>query len=440
MSTDTAPSNIDVSYGISRLLQGSLDLTTGSVGHALQQLLQAARLYMGMEVAFVSEINHGLRIFRYVDQSDNTSLLRVGDSDPVDESYCKHVIDGRLPELIRNAQELDFALNIDATEALGIGAHVSVPIYLSDGSIYGTFCAFTFHADYSLNERDLALMRAFADVTGQLIAVEVQRHREQEEKRQRIQSLIDSRSLAMVWQPITELETGRIVGAESLARFPLGLHDTPDQWFNEATAVGMAAQLEGLAVRQATAILELVPEPVYITCNLSAEAFLDPYIQDMMASLPLHRIVLEITEHDVIEDYDTLSASLEPLRRKGLRIAIDDAGAGYASFRHILSLRPDMIKLDISLTRNIDTDIGRRSLAASLVQFSKEIGCQLIAEGVETRAELDVLTGLGVHKVQGFYLHRPKPKDEFLSLLSSFHGDKERQDANPAQHTQGRHR
>jgi EAL domain-containing protein (putative c-di-GMP-specific phosphodiesterase class I) len=124
-----------------------------------------------------------------------------------------------------------------------------------------------------------------------------------------------------------------------------------------------------------------------------------------------HRIVLEITEHEEIEDYGALAQALEPLRQRGLRVAVDDVGAGYASLRHALQLAPDMVKMDISLTRGVDRDPGRRALAAALISFAGETNMTIVAEGIETVAELAALRELGVRYGQGFYFARPAPLD-----------------------------
>jgi EAL domain-containing protein (putative c-di-GMP-specific phosphodiesterase class I) len=117
--------------------------------------------------------------------------------------------------------------------------------------------------------------------------------------------------------------------------------------------------------------------------------------------------VVEITEHELIEDYAHLLDALTPLRTAGIRLAVDDAGSGYASLRHILSLQPDIIKLDIALTRGVDTDPVRRALASALVGFARDTGSVIVAEGIETSAELAALQRLGVPLGQGFYLARP---------------------------------
>ena len=128
---------------------------------------------------------------------------------------------------------------------------------------------------------------------------------------------------------------------------------------------------------------------------------------------------MEITEHAPIADYAEFRAALKPLRKKGMRLAIDDAGAGYASFQHILEIGADIIRLDISIIQNIDIDPARLALATALIAFAKETGAEVIAEGVESEAEFDELVHLGVNKVQGFYTGRPMSIIKASTLLGS---------------------
>ena len=126
--------------------------------------------------------------------------------------------------------------------------------------------------------------------------------------------------------------------------------------------------------------------------------------------------MLEVTEHASVRDYDLITEALEPMRAKGLLLAVDDAGAGYASFRHILKLKPDVIKLDGSLIRNIDTSRDCRALASALIRFGQDTGCKIVAECVETEAELAILRELQVSKAQGYLLGSPMPLDNSQML------------------------
>ncbi len=145
---------------------------------------------------------------------------------------------------------------------------------------------------------------------------------------------------------------------------------------------------------------------------MSPDTILDAAFMDLFAlPTPLDRVVLEITEHAAINCYPDVLSAMRSLRDRGLRIAVDDVGAGYSSLRHILSLAPDIIKLDMSIVRNIDADNSRRALAAALIGFARATGCKVVAEGVETASELSVLRELGINKAQGYFLGKPMQID-----------------------------
>jgi len=228
---------------------------------------------------------------------------------------------------------------------------------------------------------------------------------EHAERVRRVAAVLDNSALTMVFQPIVALSTGATVGVEALARFP-GSDRGPDWWFAEAGAVGLGAELELLAIRAAVAQAPLLPPGVYMSVNASPTTALDPQLAAILAT-GAERFVLELTEHAAVTDYDRLGEGLKVLRGLGLRVAVDDAGSGYASLRHILRLRPNVIKLDIDLTRDVDRDPARRALAGSLVSFGAEIGATIVAEGIETAPELATMLGLGVQHGQGFHLARP---------------------------------
>lgn len=246
------------------------------------------------------------------------------------------------------------------------------------------------------------------ELTTQLRREDV-RTQERRERTERIERAIAGEDLTMVFQPIFRMQDRRIVGYEALARFDGGPARPPDVWFREAAEVGLGLELELVPVRLAVAQLMRLPPDAYLSINLSHRTATAARLLDALGGSRLDRVVIEITEHEAVEDYDELATALKELRGLGARTAIDDAGAGFASLRHTLLLDPDIIKVDISLTRQIDIDRGRRALTAALSSFAEEMGMDIVAEGVETQAEMDALADLGVRFGQGFFLARPGP-------------------------------
>lgn len=388
-----------------------------SVGTAsVDKFLGAVRRHLGMDIAFVSEFRRIDRIFRHVDAQGETPI-HAGDAIPLDEGYCRHVVEGRLPELIPDTGLFPAALALPATQAIPIGAHLSVPIELADGSCYGTLCCFSFKPDRSLSQRDLAMMRVFADMLAVQIDVDEDRSKSRSDRMRRIESVLSGGHPAIVYQPIKNLTTNRTAGFECLSRFHLEPARPPNEWFAEAGEVGLGIELEIAAIRAALRGLDRLPSSLYVTVNCSPMTIVSGALLNVLSRVDATRVVVEITEHDYVDDYDKLLAQLAPLRALGLKVAIDDVGAGYSSMRHILKIRPDFIKLDISLTQGIDTDSPRRALAAALIAFAGETGATIVAEGVETGAELSTLKRLGISRAQGYYLSRPVDLTEAVAKL-----------------------
>ncbi len=225
----------------------------------------------------------------------------------------------------------------------------------------------------------------------------------------RITRAVSGRGWHLVYQPIVELETRTVVGFEALTRFTMPPERPPDAWFKEAAAVGLGVELELVVVESALRSLRRLPVDTYLSLNVSHRAALSQELVTLLRPRDPERIVVEITEHERVDDYEDLGTALGLLRKLGVRVAIDDAGAGFASLRHILDIRPDVIKLDVGLTRGIDVDAGRRALAAALISFGDQMGVQIVAEGIETTEELEILRGLGARYGQGYYLGRPGP-------------------------------
>ena len=227
----------------------------------------------------------------------------------------------------------------------------------------------------------------------------------------RVRGVLERSALHVVFQPVVDLATREIVGYEALSRFRGEPDRGTEVWFKEADAVGLGAQLELAAVRAAVAQLGNLPASARLMVNVSPASAVLPELREILSGPIAERVTLEITEYAPVEDYEAFKAGIAKLRRAGVRLAIDDAGAGFASLRHILQLEPDVIKLDLSLTRGIDADRLRHALAVALTAFAAEIGVDIIAEGIETQAELDTLGRLGVSQGQGYLLGRPAPLD-----------------------------
>lgn len=227
--------------------------------------------------------------------------------------------------------------------------------------------------------------------------------------RRQVERAIADDAMSVALQPIVSLTTDRVTGVEALARFSADPHQTPDRWFADAAAVGLGTTLELFAVRKALGALPELPAWIYLSINASPRAITSPELIDLLSELGprASSVVIEVTEHESIDDYGAMTRARADLRRLGVRLAVDDAGAGFASFRHILRLQPDIIKLDRALISGIDTDPARRALAASMVLFSMEVGATVVAEGVETAAELSTVLDLGIDAAQGYHLGRP---------------------------------
>src|ERR687888_464228 len=251
------------------------------------------------------------------------------------------------------------------------------------------------------------------DVIEELVGQLSVRRRAQERRKtreQRVRRAIESESaLRMVFQPIYELGSERPVGAEALARFDLSPERGPERWFAEASEVGLRRELELAALRKALAKLADLPRRVFLAVNISPVTLRTAAFRKVIAGADADRIVVEVTEHTPVEDYDALNDALLRVRSLGVRLAIDDAGAGFASLRHILQLAPDYVKLDRTLIEGIERDRSQRALAAGLISFAQEIDAEIVAEGIEQASQLRALRQLGVTYGQGFLLARPAP-------------------------------
>lgn len=303
---------------------------------------------------------------------------------------------------------------LDAWRAVGqeIGAYI--PLRSRD-QLIGLLIAGTNDQPLEAWTRRLPSFVEYGAVASALLAPAIDRLRADEDVVATIARIIERREFRSVFQPIVDLESGATVGYEALTRFDDGTR--PDLRFADAIAVGMGTDLERATLEAAFEASGPLPAAAWLSINASPSVILDgktlPELLDGWAWLT----VLEVTEHEPITDYVKFRKAIEALGPRA-RLSIDDAGAGFAGLRHILELHPQFVKLDIELVRNVDRDPARQALIAGMAHFAAQAETTLIAEGVETVEEREMLRSLGVSLGQGYLLGRPAPASELARPAS----------------------
>lgn len=253
----------------------------------------------------------------------------------------------------------------------------------------------------------------FLVLLDQLLAEDRARTSRVQSQHAELQRLLDGVGVDIALQPVVDLTSGRCTSVEALARFPASL-GPPDAAFALAQAVGLRFELECLAAGTALRVLPLLRPGQSLAINLSPDVAAR-VVRRAPEDLPVDQVVLEITEHAAVVSYQQIREAIRPLRERGLRLSIDDAGAGFASLRHIVELRPDIIKIDRSLVEGADSDVARRSVITTFVLLALDIGATVVAEGVETYGELEAVATLGVDAAQGYLLARPTTSRDELT-------------------------
>jgi EAL domain-containing protein (putative c-di-GMP-specific phosphodiesterase class I) len=319
------------------------------------------------------------------------------------------------PDGAQPSVEVPFAIETKLEGALGVV--IDDPSRVGDDArrhleAIATFAATSLAAARSITETVGAVLgdRGAGSASSRLVASvlgpTLERHVRLALAAERVREVLDH--LTTVFQPVVDLHERRVVGVEALTRFPSQPPMTVDEWFRAAADAGMSPDLEVAALCTAFDTAGELRHDRFLAVNVSPSVAETPaFLEAVVHNFDPSRLVIEITEHAPVDDYRQLAGALRPLRNAGARLAIDDAGAGFASLRHVLRLSPDFIKLDLSLVHHIDADPVRRALATSLITFAGEVGATIVAEGIETRFELETLVALGVRYGQGFHLGRP---------------------------------
>ena len=277
----------------------------------------------------------------------------------------------------------------------------------------------SFCAGYSIVQRDpmLRAERCVHRALDEAMRISLrQKAREEDHSAQGLDAIVADERVVTLYQPIVDLNDRSVLGHEVFTRGPAGgPFEDPDRLFGLAERTGRLVALERLCRKRALASLHRhLPPGHKLFLNTSARALQDPEVAGAVFLRQLARsglrqedLVLEITERVALEERDSYRDVLRQLKREGVRVAIDDMGAGYSSLQAIVDIEPDYLKFDIALVRNIDRSQIKRSLLETLVELSSKIGADVIAEGIEAGSELTTLREMGVQLGQGRHLAAP---------------------------------
>jgi EAL domain-containing protein (putative c-di-GMP-specific phosphodiesterase class I) len=370
----------------------------------VMRVLALARRHLEMDIALLAAFTEEGEMVGVMEGQAVAPALRRERELPVDRRRCELLLDGNVPALVADASKQRPRTSLGP----GVAAYVAAPVKLPGGSTFGILCCLARAPRPDLDDGSLKVIRLLAELAAQAISQDDLTLQKRLEMTESTLGAIREDGMRMVFQPILRLRTGETVGFEALARFPAESRRPPKSWFWVARQVGLAVDLEVTALRKALQFLDRIPEPLYLCVNFFSETLLSTDLTDIFRDVPPGRVVLELAEHERLADSRSLIESVDRLRRLGARFAVDDAGSGFSSLRHVLRIKPELLKLDINLTHQVDRDPMQKMLASSLASFAVEAGMVPAAEGIESRPQLEALRQIGVVYGQGHYLGRPQ--------------------------------
>lgn len=384
----------------------------------LGEFARTLRDHLGLDIVFISRFGRDYQTLEVVEACESITPppFETSDRIAIEKSYCKRVADGKLPALIHDVESDTRVHDLEEVNRLKIRTNLSVPICLSDGRVFGSICGFSYKVVPELNQRDVQLVKLFADFVARHIENLEQHSADMDHQEADIQQIIDDGLFQTMMQPITRLEDKTIVGFEVLTRFNQEPRMAPNEWFEQASCVGLLETLEITVIKNALSKLQIPEKEYFFSFNFSADTIVAPQFKDWIDSVSGHQIIIELTEHDAVHNYVELREAVEAFRQGGVRLAIDDLGSGYASFAKLIELTPDIFKIDASIVGGIDEDDHKKALVSALVEYARITEIQLVAEGIENHRELDVLKRIGVELGQGFHLGKPMPPIDYFNL------------------------
>jgi diguanylate cyclase (GGDEF)-like protein len=378
-------------------------------GSALSRSVELARRHLGLDAALILELTPGGEI--HAAAAGRCAQFAIDpDPDAVRASgLCAAVLAGRIPHVVADGSR---SQELRAAWPAHVGAFIGSPLWLSDGSPFGLVCGFSVGPRPDLRQAD----ERFMAMVGDTLAEELDARHARRRLLLELTRTLESEDVDVAFQPVVDLSSRRVLGVEALARFPAPFQ-RPDTTLAAAQRLGLGLELERLVIIEAWKVLPELRAGQFLGLNLSPDALLELARRaNERNDLPLEKLVIEVTEHAVVDSYGPLMEQLGPLRARGLRVAVDDAGAGYASLRHILELRPDFVKIDRSLIDGMAGDRAKRVAVGAFRSLAHDLRASVIAEGVERLEDLEVACELGIEAAQGFLLGRPTTAREPLSL------------------------
>ena len=374
----------------------------------MHSVLDAARSRLGMEVAWLSTFTGESQQIRAATGALDAMHVHEGMDASLEGSFCVRVLSRQLPPVVTGARRDPRTRDLAVTEELGIGSYVGAPVRAPDGRPIGMLCCLSRHDGAHLDAEAARTLELLADLIAERLEEEAPPG--PPDPAARVRRVLAEGDVVTHVQPIVDLATREPVAYEALARFPNRL-DGPATVFSDAAAAGLGVELEELAARAALATAPRLPSGRPLGVNLSPQALLRPEVVQLLldhADLGLD-LAVEVTEHAPVDDYEALVGALADVRRAGVLLVVDDAGAGYASFRHVLRLAPDVVKLDIALVSDVHADPAKRAMVTAMVSFAAATSARLVAEGVELETEATALRSLGVGYAQGNLFGCPAP-------------------------------
>jgi EAL domain-containing protein (putative c-di-GMP-specific phosphodiesterase class I) len=377
-------------------------------GVVLVELLDVLRRRLHMDLAWLGRLEGDLLVLQVVSGDTAAFGLDQGASVRRAGSLYAKVLSGEIPSLLPDLRADPRTSHVPVVGELDIGSYAATPVTDSEGRVYGMLGCLGRQPCPSLHQSDGGFLRLLASFLTEFV-IDLRRLWDARTAVWRpIRELLDQGGPRMFFQPVVELATGRTVGVEALARFT-GVSQGPQDLFAAAAGVGLGLELETAAIRNALRVLPDMPPDVILAVNASPTTVSDGLIDVIVGTGTPQRVAVEITEHDHIGDDQDLLRPVEVLRGHGIHIAVDDVGSCYSGLEQLLQLRPEVIKMDYFITHDIHRDPARRAVAAGLTKVAAEIGGRVVAEGIESTAELDAVVEAGIAYGQGNLLGLPTP-------------------------------